>query len=110
MRGQLLGRVPVTWPTGNDRQQMVDAMVDHWLEQWIAQKTRPPTPRRAWLSNKVLEIHVDNVTFWTVLTEQEIALFWEAPMAKRLLLTSSKREELVQTVRDYIDSEMHSRD
>jgi len=106
MRGQLLGRVPVTWPAGVDRRQMVDAMVDHWLAQWTAGKTNPPTPRRAWLSDKVLEVRVDSVTFWTVLTEQEISLFWEAPMATRLLLSNTKRNALIQTVRDYIEGEM----
>ena len=107
MRGQLLGRVPVTWPTGIDRQEMVDSMVDHWLKQWTAGKTKPSTPRRAWLSSKVLEVRVDNITFWTVLTEPEISLFWEAPMATRLLLTNAKRESMVQMVRDYIEGEMH---
>lgn len=106
MRGQLLGRFAVTWPGGADRQRMVDAMVDHWLAQWTAGKTRPPTVRRVWLSGKVLEIHADSVTFWTVVTEQEISLFWEAPMATRLLLTNAKRDELVRTVRDYIEDEM----
>ncbi len=105
MRGQLLGRVPVRWPSGTDRQKTVDAMVDHWLDQWTTRKANAPW--RAWLSDKVLEVHVDNITFWTVLTEQEIALFWEAPMATRLLLTNAKRESMIQIVKDYIEGEMH---
>jgi hypothetical protein len=102
MRGHLLGRFPVAWPSNADRQALVDAVVEYGMDQWIARKGVPSlalTPRQTWLSDNVLEVRVDAVTIWTVLTEQEIAFFWEAPLAFRLLLTNKKRDALLKGVR-----------
>jgi hypothetical protein len=102
MKGHLLGRFPVAWPPDADRQRLVDTVVEHGMQQWSARKGVPSlavAPRQTWLADNVLEVRVDAVTIWTVLTEQEIAFFWDAPLALRLLLTDKKRDALIQGVR-----------
>ena len=102
MKGHLIGRLRVTWPPNADRQDLVNAVIDHGMDQWIARKGAPSlalAPRQTWLSDNVLEVCIEAVTIWTVLTEQEIAFFWEAPLAFRLLLTNKKRDALLNLVR-----------
>jgi hypothetical protein len=101
MKGHLLGRFPVAWPLQADRQGLVDGVVAHGMDQWRARKGNSSlavAPRLRWLADNVLEVCVDSVTIWIVLTDQEMALFWEAPLAFRLLLTNKKREALIRTV------------
>jgi hypothetical protein len=95
----------MTWPPGCDRRALVDARLGTHLALWNERLSRwfvSGRPEATWLSDRVLQIRAAAVTFWAVLTESEVTVFWEAPLAVRLLVTQSRRDAMVATLRNDI--------
>ncbi|ACB28385.1 hypothetical protein [Methylobacterium radiotolerans] len=99
MSRELLCRLPVAWPLGCDRRALIDARIDHHLALWDERLARwliPERPHAIWLSDRVLEVRAAAVTFWAVLTESEVTIFWDAPLAVRLLVSPSRRAAMIE--------------
>ncbi|MBV8612257.1 MAG: hypothetical protein JOY66_00610 [Acetobacteraceae bacterium] len=101
MKQHLFCRFDVRWPEQGDRQAVVELMVARQVERWtkLVPGASPDDSRGRWLSDRVLEVRVASVVFWVVLTEGEVSLFWNAPIAARVLLTESLRQTILDAVR-----------
>lgn len=101
MNRELLCRLPVTWPPGSDRRALIDARLGAQLALWSERLSHwlvPSQPEATWLSDRVLQIRVAAVTVYAVVTEGEVTVFWEAPLAVRLLVTRSKRQAMIEAL------------
>lgn len=97
----MLCRLPVAWPAGCDRRTLIDGQLGAQLALWEKRLARfliPGRPNAQWLSDRVLEVRSAAVTFWVVLTEHEVTVFWDAPLAVRLLISQSGREAIIEAL------------
>ena len=102
MSREILCRLPVAWPAGCDRRALIDARLAPHTASWeerLSHVLMPGRPAATWLSDRVLEVRAAKVTFWAGLTEKEVTVFWDAPLAIRMIMTPSRREAIIEALK-----------
>jgi hypothetical protein len=111
MGRELLCQRDAHWLKGRDRRALVNGILKTQLARWADQLSRIPLsspPLVQWLSDRVLEVRGGPVVVWVVITDLEVAVFWDAPAAVRSLWPASKRQEVANQLRDEVANVLSS--